>query len=121
MKTLMKGNEKVIVRSFPGASKDDMSFHAVPSMNRIPRCFVLHTGANDFRDEEDDNEIAKAIFGLAKMLKADEKSVYVSGITKRNDDKMNARISSVNKVLKELCGEAAFPLLTTVTSKLVVI
>eukprot|EP00794_Sanderia_malayensis_P021268 gene21268-23343_t len=109
MKTSMKSNEKIIVRSFPGASTDDMSFHAVPSVKRKPRCFVLHTGANDFRDEEDNNEIAKTIFGLAKTLKADENTVYVSGIIKRDDDKMNARISNVNKVLKELCGEADFP------------
>ena len=109
MRTSMKSNEKIIVRSFPGASTDDMSFHAVPSVKRKPRCFVLHTGANDFRDEEDDNEIAKTIFGLAKTLKADENTVYVSGIIKRDDDKMNARISNVNKVLKELCGEADFP------------
>ena len=109
MKTSMKSNDKVIVRSFPGASTDDMSFHAVPSVKRKPKCFVLHTGANDFRDEEDDNEIAKSIFGLAKILKADENTVYVSGIIKRDDEKMNARISNVNKVLKELCGEADFP------------
>ena len=105
----MKSNEKIIVRGFPGASTDDMSFHAVPSVKREPRCFVLHTGANDFRDEEDNKEIAKTIFGLAKTLKADENTVYVSGIIKRDDDKMNARISNVNKALKELCGEADFP------------
>ena len=109
MKSSMKSNEKIIVRSFPGASTDDMSFHAVPSVKRKPRCFVLHTGANDFRDEEDDNEIAKTIFSLAKTLKADENTVYVSGIIKRDDNNMNARISNVNKVLKELCGEADFP------------
>ena len=109
MKTSMKSNDKVIVRNFPGASTDDMSFHAVPSVKRKPKCFVLHTGANDFRDEEDDNEIAKSIFGLAKTLKADENTVYVSGIIKRDDEKMNARISNVDKVLKEFCGEADFP------------
>ena len=78
-------------------------------MKRKPRCFVLHTGASEFRDEEEDNEIAKTIFGLAKTLKADENTFYVSGIIRRNDDKMNARLSNVNKVLKELCGEADFP------------
>ena len=111
MRTSKKGHEKVIIRSFPGASTDDMSFHAVPSMKRKPRCLVLHTGTNDFRDEEDDNKIAKTIFGLAKTLKADEdeNDVYVSGIIKRDDYKINARISNVNKVLKELCGEADFP------------
>ena len=86
-----------------------MSFHAVPSVKRKPRCFVLHTGANDFRDEEDDNEIAKTIFGLAKTFKADENTVYVSGIIKRDDEKINARISNFNKVLKDLWGEADFP------------
>eukprot|EP00112_Aurelia_sp_Birch-Aquarium-sp1_P000204 Seg1018.6 transcript_id=Seg1018.6/GoldUCD/mRNA.D3Y31 product="hypothetical protein" protein_id=Seg1018.6/GoldUCD/D3Y31 len=109
MKTSMKSNEKVIVRSFPAASTDGMSFHAVPFMKKKPRCFVLHTGANDFRNEEEDDEIAKTIFGLAKTLKADENTVYVSGIINRDDGKMNARITNVNRVLKELCGEANFP------------
>ena len=110
MKTSMKSNEKIIFRSSPGASTNDMTFHAVPSVKRKQRCFVLHSGANAFRNEEDDNGIAKKIFGLAKTLKADENTVYVSGIMKRDDEKMNARISNVNKVLKELYGEADFPL-----------
>ena len=42
MKTSMKSNEKVIVKSFPGTSTDDMSFHAVPSMkeNRDALCCI---------------------------------------------------------------------------------
>ena len=74
-------------------------------MKRKPRHFVLHTGANDFGDEEDDDEIRKTIFGVAKTLKADENTVYVSGIIKRDDEKTNARISNVNKVLIELCED----------------
>ena len=109
MKKAMKNDERVFVRSFPGASTDDMSFHAVPSIKKKPSVFVLHTGANDFREEKNDDEIAKKIFNLAKTLKTDENSVYISGIVKRDDDRTNERISNVNKSLKGLCEEAGFP------------
>ena len=109
MKTSLKNNEKVVIRSFPGASTDDLSFHSVPSMKRNPRCLVLHTGTNDFRDEKDDDQIAKTIYGLAKTLKTDENTVYVSGIIERDDKKVNARISNVNEILKEQCEGANFP------------
>ena len=54
-------------------------------------------------------KIAKKIFNLAKTLKTDENSVYISGIVKRDDDRTNERISNANKSLKGLCAEAGFP------------
>ena len=65
MKRGMKNDEKVFVKSYSGASTEDMSFHAVPSIKRKPKVFVLHTGANDFREEENNDEIAKKIVTLA--------------------------------------------------------
>ncbi len=54
--------EKVFVKSFPGATTDDMSFHAVPSIKKQPDRVVLHTGGNDFRMEKDDTKIAQNIY-----------------------------------------------------------
>ena len=48
LKTGLKNEEKVFVRSFPGELTDDMSFYAVPSIKKKPRVFILRTGANDF-------------------------------------------------------------------------
>ena len=39
-----KYGEKVFVKRFSGATTDDMSFHAVPSMKKQPDRVVLHTG-----------------------------------------------------------------------------
>ena len=80
MKTSLKSREKVVIRSFPGVSTDDLSFHVVSSMKRNQRSLVLHTGTNDFQEGKDDDQIAKSISGLAKTLKTDENTVYVSGM-----------------------------------------
>ena len=40
----MKYGEKVFVKSFSGATTDDMSFHAVPSMKKQPDRVVLYRG-----------------------------------------------------------------------------
>ena len=81
----------------------------MPSMKRKPRRFLLHTAANDFGEHENDYEIAKTIDGLAKTLKANKNTVYLSGIIKQDDENINARISNVNKALKELCENGDFP------------
>ena len=83
-----------------------MSFHAVPSIKKKPRVFILHTRANEFGEEKDDNEIAKKIAMLEKTMTKDDNTVYISGIIKRDDDKRNERISNVNNVLKGICRDA---------------
>ena len=49
MKTSLKSEEKIVVISFPGASTDDISFHAILSTKRNLRYLVLHTGTIDFK------------------------------------------------------------------------
>ena len=49
MKTSLKSEEKIVVKSFPGASTDDISFHAILYTKRNLRYLVLHTGTNDFK------------------------------------------------------------------------
>ena len=73
-----------------------------------PKVFVLHTGANDFVEEKDDNEIAKKIAMLAKTMKTGDNAVYISGIIKRDNDKINKQMSNVNNFLKGLCRDAGF-------------
>ena len=47
----------------------------------------------------------KEIFGLAKTLKTDENTAYVSGVIKGDDKKVNARIiSNVNEILPAMPG-----------------
>ena len=41
-------------------------------------------------------------------MKTDTNTVYISGIIKRDNDRMNERISNVNNVLKGLCKDAGF-------------
>ena len=55
----------IFVKSYSGATTDDMSFYAVPSMKKQPDRVVLHTGANDFKEEKEDAKIAQNIYALA--------------------------------------------------------
>ena len=52
----------------------------MPSIKKKLRVFILHTGANGFRKEKHDNQIAKKIAMLAKTMKTDNNTVYLSGI-----------------------------------------
>ena len=104
-----KYGEKVFVKSFSGATTDDMSFHAVPSMKKQPDRVVLHTGANDFREEKEDAKIAQNIYALARTLKTEDNTVFVSGIISREDAFINERTANVNRILEELCKKNKFP------------
>eukprot|EP00112_Aurelia_sp_Birch-Aquarium-sp1_P012763 Seg2688.2 transcript_id=Seg2688.2/GoldUCD/mRNA.D3Y31 product="hypothetical protein" protein_id=Seg2688.2/GoldUCD/D3Y31 len=104
-----KYGEKVFVKSFSGATTDDMSFHAVPSMKKQPDRIVLHTGANDFRAEKEDVKMAQNIYALARTLKTEDNTVFVSGIVSREDEFINERTTKVNKILEELCKKNKFP------------
>ena len=104
-----KYGEKVFVKSFSGATTDDMSFHAVPSKKTQPDRVVLHTGANDFREEKEDAKIAQNIYALARMLKTEDNTVFVSGIISRKDEFINERTANVNRILEELCKKNKFP------------
>ena len=104
----LQQKESICKKFSGGVDIYNLSFHAVPSIKKKPRVFILHTRVNDFREEKDYNEIAKKIAMLATTMKTDDNTVYISGIIKRNDDKMNERISTVNNVLKGLCRDAGF-------------
>ena len=97
------------MKSFSGATTDDMSFHAVQSMKTQPDRVVLHTGANDFREEKEDAKIAQNIYALARTLKTEDNTVLVSGIISREDEFINERTANVNWILEELCKKNKFP------------
>ena len=105
MKRRMNPNEKIYVRSFPGATIEDMADHVKPTMRHSPDLVVLHAGTNNLRSEVPAKRIAENIMKLALEIKSDTNDVMVSSLICRSDDEiLNQKLLEVNKVLVEECN-----------------
>ena len=104
MKNRLKSSDRVFVKSFPGATVEDMLDYVRPTMKRSPDLIVLHAGTNNLRDEEPAKIIAENIMKLALEMKNEANDVMVSGLIVRSDDNnLNQKLLEVNKVLVEEC------------------
>ncbi len=93
------------VKTFPGATTNDMESYIVPTLNREPDYLIIHCGTNDLRKDEPD-VIAKKITKLAINSKKTVRNVAVSSILARGDsDLMEGKRLQVNSLLeKSLAG-----------------
>ena len=95
--------EKIYVKSFSGATTDDMNSHVIPTMKRNPKKVILHCGTNDIRSQATPESIAKEVMELAVSLSTKENTVFVSGIVPRGDN-WNNKVSEINKHLQSACS-----------------
>ena len=100
-------NEKLYIKSFAGASVEDMTDYVRPTIRRNPDLIVLHAGTNDLRSERTANNIATDIMRLALEMKSDVNDVMVSSITFRADA-LNSKAEEVNFNLKAECAKYNF-------------
>ena len=96
---ILPSNTKMYVKSFGGATSDDMTSYVKPSLKFKPDLWILHTGTNDLRSGAKPCEIANKIIQLAVSLKTDENEVAVSAIVERGDH-FNDKGMEVNGILK---------------------
>ena len=85
MRQGMETNDKVHIKSFPGASVGCMVDCVKPSLKYNSDTFLLHCETNDLRSEKSSEEIATSIINLAKDIKSDENNVIISSIVTRSD------------------------------------
>ena len=102
MKMGMYTNDNIFIKSFPGATTDDMYDYCKPSQKYDNNLYLLHTGTNDLRADKSAEDIAENIIGLANELKTNENDVLISTILCRNDE-LNAKGLEVNNFLKMKC------------------
>ena len=102
------GSEKIFVHAFHGAKTDHMNSHCILTMKRNPKRIVLHCGTNDVSNGDSPEQIAEEIVGLAKAMKNNENTVFVSSIVPRGD-RWNAKVSITNRRMKELCAREELP------------
>ena len=92
--------EKVIVKSFSGATIKCMRDHIKPSISQKPDHVIIHAGTNDLPSNKSEEEIASSIIDLAQIVK--HSTVAISALVFR-DDKWCQKAKNVNKVLLRMC------------------
>ena len=97
-------NGKMFLKSFSGATVNQMTHYVKPSLEFNPDIVILHCGTNDLRSDESADVIAQRIIQLANDVKKEDNDVLISGITNRND-KYRSKCIMVNETLKTLCHE----------------
>ena len=48
-------NRKVTIKTFPGASIDEMKHYVVPALATKPKTLIIHIGTNDLRNNTPSN------------------------------------------------------------------
>ena len=76
-----------IIKSFKGATVNDMESYIIPTLNRKPDGLIIHCGTNDLIDSEP-TEIARKITKLAVNASKTVKNVAVSSILARGDSEL---------------------------------
>ena len=104
MKNRLNSSDRVYVKSFPGATVEDMADYVRPTMKRAPDLIILHAGTNNLRDEGPARQIAENLMRLALDMKVGTNDVMVSGLIARNDDEdLHQKLMEVNEVLEMEC------------------
>ena len=102
---LRSESNKVVVKSFSGATTKHMYDYVNPTLEMKPDTLIIHCGTNDLRNEKDDRKVVNNIVNLA--VHCHNKNVIpiiVSALTHR-DDKFKNRIKTVNEELESRCLE----------------
>ena len=102
MRQGMKNNEKIYVKTFPGAKTTCMEDYIKPSLKNKPDVILLHVGTNNLKSEDIPENIADDIIKLATNTRPIAKEVIISGIVARNDQ-YNKKGNEVNNFLKSKC------------------
>ena len=106
-----KLKQNIIIKSFSGASTNDLKDHCKPSLRRAPDHIILATGANDLRSEDRADEIALNIVGLAMDIKTEKNEVTISELFIRNDT-LNYKAQEVNHFLNLFCSSVNIPIMS---------
>ena len=100
-------NDKVYVKSFPGATSKDMESYSTPIKDYENDLIILHCGTNDLKGNKSPAEIAKEIFRVANNLKTQTNEVMISGIVPRRDN-LQEKGKMVNSLLLSACAANDF-------------
>ena len=104
LKRRCAANEKIVIRSFSGASVEDMQSYCQPTVKQKPNSIILHCGTNNLRTSQTEVQISQAIINLAKSIRSAKINVCISGLVARADDLESKRMKT-NLILCDMCSE----------------
>ena len=94
-------SSKVYIKSFPGATCEDMSDYVKPSLKHSPDLLIIHAGTNDLRSSTPE-EVTERLVNLATSMKTSENQIVISSLINRADH-LNAKVTQVNYMLAYKC------------------
>ena len=97
-----KIKENVLVKSFPGATVDCMSYHIQPSLKKKPEQLIFHFGINNLSEGETAEEVSDQIMNLAESVNTHDTKVIISSLIPRKDE-CSDKVEQVNRLLESNC------------------
>ena len=102
----ISASNKVVLKSFSGATTSDMEDYLKPITRKCPDSLVLHVGTNDLLSIQTSQQIAESIVNLADQIESDSPGtlVSISAICVRKEDELWKKATAVNKLLRRFCS-----------------
>ena len=101
---LSNQKNKVIVKSFSGATTEDMEDYLKPILRKEPKNLILHVGTNDLKAMEPAH-LSNSVESLAINIEENSPntSVSISALLPRKDPQLSKNISLINYSFKSIC------------------
>ena len=91
--------EKVNIKTFPGATINDMNHYIQPTMKKQPKLVILHVGTNDIQRKEPDEIVAEMKSLCQGIVSQSLSKIAISEVIKRQDPVINIKIDKTNSLL----------------------
>ena len=109
LSNLLSHQSSTYVKTFPGATVEDMSDYVMPSLRRKPTEVILHVGTNDVKTSEP-REIAEGIVNLGLKIQnhCPDCNITISSLILRADDNLDCKINEVNRIVNRFAKQYAW-------------
>ena len=100
-------NNHVVVKSFPGATIEDMEDYLKPMIRKEPESIILHVGTNDLKNLSP-KQVANGIANLGSQISEESPNtnIVLSSIILRADNpQLAAKAAEANKLINSLCSK----------------
>ena len=104
---ISSATNRVTVKSFSGATIEDMSDFMKPILRKKPKKVILHIGTNNLH-KGDAKSVADDILNLAQLIdqQCPDTEIIVSGIISRSDViSASSRVRETNELVKSVCNQ----------------
>ena len=99
---LLNDKQNFVVKSFRGAKRSPMRWHAKPNIEKNPEN-IIHSGTNDISRDANPEKIAVDIINLSRPVSEESGiNVIIPGLVPRKGY-VNAKEKNVNNRLRHYC------------------